>query len=263
VSSLYRFEPANKSGWREQLCEGGRLKAARVKAIVVSCSASVAEANQRGFAAPFVGDEYEIEWVEVADPDAAPATLDVLGTPVGASGPFGQAWAAGCARMQRGEGIWHHAGKVYVSTPPRAVRAACGNSRSPPSAFKALYVSHDQRGGNHVDNITVSPRGGLICCEDGGGSDDGSLGSGNRLVGLTAGGCTLPVCEEQPRFQRRAIRGGRQPLGTAPATGAAPSSAVPASTDGALSLRQHPDPRHHLRHHRAVGEGQPVGVAAQ
>jgi len=191
-------------------------------------------------------------------------TLDVLGTPVGASGPFGQAWAAGCARMQRGEGIWHHAGKVYVVDTAAGGAGCVWELTLATQRIKALYVSHDQRGGNHVDKHTVSPRGGLICCEDGGGSDDGSLGSGNRLVGLTAGGAPYLFAKNNLDFSAAQYAAAGKPL--------ADGRRRPAQRrvlrcllrpDGALSLRQHPDPRHHLRHHRAVGEGQPVGVAAQ
>ena len=38
--------------------------------------------------------------------------------------------------------------------------------------LKAVFVSLDAVAANNPDNITVSPRGGVLLCEDGGGVDD-------------------------------------------------------------------------------------------
>ena len=50
-----------------------------------------------------------------------------------------------------------------------------------------IFASNDAVTANNPDNITVSPRGGVLLCEDGGGVLD-EYGFGERLIGLTRGG---------------------------------------------------------------------------
>lgn len=50
--------------------------------------------------------------------------------------------------------------------------------------LRAPFVSGNQRAANNPDNVTVSPRGGVLLCEDGGNSPD-EFGPGSRPVGLT------------------------------------------------------------------------------
>jgi len=188
VSGLYRYEPDNTEGGVGTLEDGGRLKAARVKTIVRSCVQTVEEANQRGVAAPFLGDEYDLEWVEISDPDADPGQINVLGTNRNASGPFRQAWAAGCARMVRGEGAWYYGGKAYFTDTSAGGEGCVWELNLATQRIKCIYVSQGQLAGNNIDNITVSPRGGILCCEDGGTSNDGALGNGSRLFGLMPDG---------------------------------------------------------------------------
>lgn len=189
VSLLYRFVPDNTEGGYNTLADGGRLYAARVKRIVQACYSSLEEVNQTGFGAPYLGDEYELEWVEIVNPDADPVTgYNVLGTARNVSGTFKQGWEAGCARMLRGEGIWYHAGKVYVVDTSAGGEGCVWELTLATQRIKCIYVSRNQLAGNNVDNIAVSPRGGIICCEDGGTSNDGALGPGARLFGLTSDG---------------------------------------------------------------------------
>lgn len=188
ASLLYRFEPDNDSGVFNSYADGGKLKAARVKAIVSSCYDSLEQINQSGFGAPYMGDEYELEWVEIANPDADPVTgYNVLGTNRSVSGPFKQGWEAGCARMLRGEGIWYHNGKMYIVDTSAGSEGCVWELTLATQRIKCIYVSQTQLAGNNVDNITVSPRGGILCCEDGGQSPD-ELGNGLRLFGLSANG---------------------------------------------------------------------------
>ena len=53
--------------------------------------------------------------------------------------------------------------------------------------MRALFVSGHQLAAHNPDNITVSPRGGVVLCEDGGESPD-DYGPGARVLGLTRGG---------------------------------------------------------------------------
>jgi secreted PhoX family phosphatase len=165
--------------------DGGKLQAARVKGMP-DADLNVASAGQ----------EFEIEWVDVADPDADPAPYSdptVTGT---ASGPFLQARDQGCVRMARGEGIWYRAGQMFIvdtatgrdgsGRPGRGDGAVWVLSLAT-MRLRALFVSENAVAANNPDNITVSPRGGVVLCEDGGGVDD-AFGFGERLLGLTAAG---------------------------------------------------------------------------
>jgi secreted PhoX family phosphatase len=60
--------------------------------------------------------------------------------------------------------------------------------------LKAIFVSDNQLVGNNPDNITVSPRGGIIVCEDGGNSVD-PFGAGTRLLGISAQGDSFIFCK--------------------------------------------------------------------
>jgi secreted PhoX family phosphatase len=200
VASFFRYVPVDTSGEPGSLHNGGTLQAARVKTIVRKAAAATLEqVNDVGLLNPDIGDEYELEWVDIADPDASPVV--VVGQPGGVSlafmaGPTFQARSQGCARMSRGEGIWYAGGKMFM------IDTAAGvDSRGRPGQgegcvweltlstmrLRAIFVSGDQTVGNNPDNITVSPRGGIVLCEDGGGSTD-AFGTGARLLGLNAAG---------------------------------------------------------------------------
>jgi hypothetical protein len=54
-------------------------------------------------------------------------------------------------------------------------------------ALRAIFVAGSQQVGDNIDNITVSPRGGILLCENGDGITD-EYGFGSRLLGLTPAG---------------------------------------------------------------------------
>lgn len=183
-AGLYRFRPADTSGRPGSYEAGGRLQMARV----------VGRRNG-DLTAPSRGDTHRIEWVDIADPDADPVDIALpdFDGPTTVSGPFAQGWAAGGLRMSRGEGIWHRDGKLFIVDTSAGVNLmrARGHGRGAVweydlarGTLKALFVSMSEESSNHPDNITLSPRGGIVLCEDGGGVDD-RYGFGNRLVGLT------------------------------------------------------------------------------
>ena len=55
------------------------------------------------------------------------------------------------------------------------------------STLRAIFVAGSQIVGDNIDNITVSPRGGILLCEDGDPVTD-RYGPGTRLIGLTGEG---------------------------------------------------------------------------
>lgn len=176
-SGYYRYIPIDASQQPGSLAVGGILQAARVK-------------HRPGLdlLTPMVGDSYELEWVEVADPDLAPQAAG--------SGPFVQARQAGALSMSRGEGIWHSEGRLYIIDTSAGVdsqgRAGYGKGAVwvhdlASDRLTCLFASGDAVVANNPDNVTVSPRGGVLLCEDGGGVQD-EFGFGERLLGLTASG---------------------------------------------------------------------------
>jgi uncharacterized protein len=207
VCAFFRYKPRDTSGALGSLQRGGTLQAMRIKRILAQAvPMTLAQSNDVALLDPRIGDAYEIEWVDIADPDAAPKT--VVSQPGGValavmSGPTIQALAAGCTRCSRGEGIWYAAGKMVIVDTAAGVDATNRIGRGEGAVWeldlrsnrmRAIFVSGNQTAGNNPDNITVSPRGGVILCEDGGASTD-AFGSGARLLGLTRAGAAYIFCK--------------------------------------------------------------------
>lgn len=114
-------------------------------------------------------------WVPIADPDPAPPT------PMSAQG-----FAQGGAVFARLEGAWYAEGKVYVvSTSGGPVRQGQVFEYTPATgAMRVLFASPAAAVLNNPDNICVSPRGGIVLCEDGSGVE--------YLHGLTPAGEIFP-----------------------------------------------------------------------
>jgi secreted PhoX family phosphatase len=188
-SGLYRFIPNDRRGRPGSLEHGGRLQAARVKG---RPNADLIVAS--------IGDVHTLEWVDIPDPDldsiAVPAGFPDVSATDRLSGPFAQAWAAGALRMSRGEGIWYSDGKLFVVDTSTGVDQTGRRGRGEGAVWtldlqrmtlSALFVSGNALAANNPDNVTVSPRGGVLLCEDGGESPD-AFGAGARLVGLNRQG---------------------------------------------------------------------------
>lgn len=184
-SGFYRFIPKDTSGVAGSYEAGGRLQAARV--------AGQTNADLR---TPAVGDFHRINWVDIDDPDAEPgfAPVRFADKPKSASGPFLQAWKKGALCMSRSEGISHHAGKFYVvdTAAGRGLFGQAGHGNGAiweyaprEQTLRAIFVADDEMVGDNIDNLTVSPRGGILLCEDGRPVTD-EYGPGSRLLGLTS-----------------------------------------------------------------------------
>lgn len=202
LSALYRFRPRNAVPRLGALHQGGTLQAARIISIVRQARpGTLVQANDTALLNPDIGDEYVVEWVNIADPDASPVV--VVGqpgiAPLGLSaGPTYQALSSGCARMSRCEGIACSDGRIFIvdtsagldsnDLPGRGEGAVWElNLRN--MHLRAVFVSGNQTAGNNPDNTTVSPRGGVVLCEDGGFGDGGS-----RLLGLNEAGEAYVFC---------------------------------------------------------------------
>lgn len=177
-SPIYRFIPDDRSQQTGSLERGGRLQAAKVRGV-----------HHAELFDPQLGDSHELEWVDISDPDRAP-------NEDGDSGPYLQAREAGALSISRGEGIWYHQGMMYVvdTSAGRNSEGIVGRGEgavwmldTTANRMRCVFASPDAVVGNNPDNITISPRGGILMCEDGGGVSD-QFGFGERLMGLQTNG---------------------------------------------------------------------------
>jgi secreted PhoX family phosphatase len=151
IAGFYRFIPAEPG----RLTAGGRLE---MLAIDGRPNYATATGQQ-------VGEVLPVRWVGIDDPDPAGASRKP-------SSVFDQGAARGAARFARLEGCWYgdksvyfHAtsggdaqvGQVWRYRPTEADRGELMLVFESPSADVL----------DSPDNITVSPRGGIVICEDG------------------------------------------------------------------------------------------------
>jgi secreted PhoX family phosphatase len=150
-SGFYRFVPATPG----QLSDGGELFAMKVKGVnVANLGANLAN-----------GVTYDVEWRPIATPDAPGA---IPGNFV-----WLQARAQGAARFARLEGAWYgNDAKIYiVSTNGGIGQGQIWEYDPVNETIRLLFQSPGAAVLNAPDNICVSPRGGLVLCEDGGGEE--------------------------------------------------------------------------------------------
>ena len=221
-SVLYRFRPASRSN----LAAGGVLEDMKLD-------------NGSDTRMWETGDTDSASWVTVDDPD--PQTNDY------ATSTRGQAAAKGAALITRGEGAWFGNGVVYVVASNGGVLRLGQVFAYDPAAstFTCVLSSTSADRVAAPDNICVSPRGGIVLCEDGSGLE--------YLHGLTPSGADLPLRPEQRgaptrghgrssqhrEWQLHGIGVGRGHLRI---------------EERELDVRQSAVPGHHLRHHRTVAE---------
>jgi uncharacterized protein len=163
TSALYRFRPTN----RDDLAAGGMLEAMTLAGTTDTISWTT------GTSAPVES------WVTVDSPDwVAPEPT-----------PWQQVSAKGAARISRGEGAWYGNGLIYVIStngipPPQGQVFAYDPIAD---TFTAVFGSPSADVLNAPDNVTVSPRGGLVLCEDGSGLE--------YLHGLSPTGDIFPFAQ--------------------------------------------------------------------
>jgi secreted PhoX family phosphatase len=149
TSGFYRFLP-NVPG---QLAQGGTLE-------MLGIDGTPGYDTRTGQTAAWL----PATWVEIPVPDPAnPATNSV----------FSQGLALGGARFARLEGAWYGQGRIYfVSTNGGNVGQGQIWEYDPAGdRLRLLFESPSAEVLNAPDNLCVSPRGGLVLCEDGGGQE--------------------------------------------------------------------------------------------
>jgi secreted PhoX family phosphatase len=158
---FYRFVPYS----RGNLAQGGKLYMMSVK--------DQPNADLGGDIP--IGTTWDVRWVRIDDPAATSTSC------------YGQGSAKGGARFRRLEGAWWGDGVGYfVSTDGGSVREGQLFEYDPrDETLKLVYDSPVANELDNPDNIVVTPRGGILFCEDAAG---GSNVAAERLVGLTADG---------------------------------------------------------------------------
>lgn len=171
-SLLYRFIPKTKG----ELAEGGRLQA-----LAVRDQPSLDTRNWDEERTVELNTPLDVEWMDVEDIQSPEDDLRLRG------------FENGAARFARGEGMWYGNGAVFFActnggfakkgqiwkyTPSRneATPAETDNS----GKLELFVEPNDATVIENADNLTVSPWGDLIVCEDGSGEQ--------YLVGVTPEG---------------------------------------------------------------------------
>lgn len=177
---LYRFIPDIKG----KLAEGGRLQALAVKD-----SPRLDTRNWDEERTVELNTPLDVEWVDLEEIQSPEDDLRLRGF-----------YGNGAARFARGEGMWYGNGVVYFACTnggyaengqiwkytPSSEEATPGE-RNNPGTLELFVEPNDATVIENADNLTVSPWGDLIVCEDGSG-DDYYKSGGQYLVGITPEG---------------------------------------------------------------------------
>jgi uncharacterized protein len=190
-AGLYKFVPDDRSAKLGALEQGGTLYMAKARGV-----------EKADLLDPQIGDSYLIDWVRIEDPDLEPQSFTEMPFEADnmASGPFVQGRNLGALRMSRLEGCWYSAkdGLIYMTDTSSGKDDEGKIGRGDGSVWTldplndrltCIFQAQNKVAGNNFDNVTVSPRGGVLLCEDGGGVED-DFGVGERLMGLTPAGET-------------------------------------------------------------------------
>ncbi len=186
-SGFYRYRPHDRSGRVGSLEVGGTLEMLRV-------------VGQGGadLDAPETGATFAVDWVPIDAPTAVPE--DAAGQLFydGPSSPYTEGRDRGGARFKRLEGCWYGGGSIwFVDTSGGADgngvvwRYEPASDEAAPGLLEAFFVASSAAAADNIDNITVSPRGGIVCCEDSG------SGAGTRLIGMTRDGASFPFAHNR------------------------------------------------------------------
>ena len=169
---IYRYIPDVP----EKLAAGGRLQALAMKSL-----RSFDTRNWGIGPTILVGQKFDIEWVDLKNPESPSDDLRLQG------------FAHGCARFAAGEGMVYSQGSVFFTATLGGRRRKGQIWKLTPSAFEG--TPDEQRDSGHLtlfiesdsaefldngDNITVSPTGEMYVCEDGWGDQ--------YIVGITQSG---------------------------------------------------------------------------
>jgi uncharacterized protein len=168
TSGFYKFVP-NRYG---KLHGGGRLFMLKVKG----------EENAKLFEEYPIGTTWEVGWVRIDDPRALTKSC------------FQQGFEKGGAVFRRLEGAWwgERTGFFLSTNGGKAGEGQVFEYDPRKKTIKLIYDSPTADELDNPDNITVTPRGGLLLCEDAAGNN---FTAGERLIGLTLDGHTFTFAQ--------------------------------------------------------------------
>ena len=133
-----------------------------------------------------------MDWVPIDDPSALPEAAQGSFLYFGPSMPYTEGRDRGGARFRRLEGCWYQAGSIwFVDTSGGADgngvvwRYEPDPDETQGGTLEAFFVAADAPAADNPDNITLSPRGGIVCCED------NTAAEGTRLLGFTRDGASF------------------------------------------------------------------------
>jgi uncharacterized protein len=170
ADGFYRFLPNDTS----RLHKGGKLQMLAVEG----------RSRYNTITGQTVGEKLHCEWVTIDNPDpveaeADPATVWREGRSKGAAqflGVEGCHWSKGSVYFVASEGGDAEEGQIWRYT-PHGLKTG---------TLVLLYESKSEKYLDEPDTITVSPRGGVLICEDGNGEDE--AGGDNYLRILSPAG---------------------------------------------------------------------------
>ena len=156
-SGFYRYSPDIYGN----LLAGGVLEMLKVK-----------NADQANLTASYPnGTTWDVEWVTIDQPEVINPRN------------FTQGYNKGAARFARLEGAWYDTGLVYFTSTSGGSVSGGQVFHFDPRREKLTLVFESRNNTSHPvmpDNMTISPRGGILLCEDRGGI--------SRLMGLSQAG---------------------------------------------------------------------------
>ena len=166
IAGFYRFLPNTP----QKLADGGRLQMMKVQG---------RDDVRKGLR---MGDKFDTSWVHIEEPTRphSPGTKDEHGV-------YQQGKDQAATTFARLEGCWQQGGKVYIVSTSGGEQELGQVFEYDPSAetFKLIFESPRKEVLDKPDNLTVSPHGGILLCEDGSYVPQ-------RLQGLTTDGKLFP-----------------------------------------------------------------------
>ncbi len=151
TAGFYRYIPEVPG----RLAEGGKLQMLRIKG----------KPNYDTRVAHQALQEFDADWVDIKDPDPSNATEK-------AAAVYEQGQAEGAATFGRLEGCWYGDGAIYLDSTDGGGAKKGQIWRYKPrggagGVLTLLFESPSADVLDSPDNLCISPRGGLVICEDG------------------------------------------------------------------------------------------------
>ena len=181
---VYETEDSSSAGfyrfvsdvWGE-LAEGGQLQMLGVYSL------PQADLSGRTTAIP-VGATFEVKWINIDDPEASSGVR-----------VFNQGFVQDGAKFTRLEGAWYQSGSIYIvsTNGGTAGKGQIWEYQLRQELLTLIFESPDAFTLSNPDNVTVSPAGGVLLCEDG--SIFNQYGIGQRLQALDGDGGIFPFAE--------------------------------------------------------------------